>query len=176
MRFAVILFGWILSALAFAIGPAAARIGIDVDLTSQVMHVTTDSGERFVWPVSTARAGYVTPVGTYRPIRLEKMHYSRKYDMSPMPHSIFYHGGYAIHGTHATRALGHTASHGCIRLSPQNAARLFEMVRAEGAVITISGASPRHRPLTAHARRHASPHLAFAPADTNPLVPALLRR
>ena len=67
------------------------------------------------------------------------MHYSRKYHHSPMPHSIFFKGGYAIHGTYATGSLGAPASHGCIRLSPDHAAQLYQMVEAEGARISITG-------------------------------------
>jgi len=44
--------------------------------------------------------GYRTPNGSYRPERLERQWYSRKYDWSPMPHSIFFSGGYAIHGSY----------------------------------------------------------------------------
>ena len=55
------------------------------------------------WKVSTARKGYITPRGSWRPTRLHKMWYSRKYDMSPMPYSVFYRGGYAIHGTGAVK-------------------------------------------------------------------------
>lgn len=39
-----------------------------------------------------------------------------------MPHSIFFHGGYAIHGSYEINRLGGPASHGCIRLHPANAA------------------------------------------------------
>ena len=49
-----------------------------------------------------------------------------------MPHSIFFKGGYAIHGTGYVRYLGRPASHGCIRLAPGNAARLFSLVRQHG--------------------------------------------
>jgi hypothetical protein len=34
---------------------------------------------------------------------------------APMPHSIFFRGGYAIHGSYATGSLGRPASPGCIR-------------------------------------------------------------
>ncbi len=81
------------------------------------------------------------------------MHYSRKYHMSPMPYSIFFAGGYAIHGTYATAYLGRPASHGCVRLSPENAATLFHMVQAEGARISISGSPPR-TPTYASGSRH----------------------
>jgi len=128
----------------FALPQAAgAVVRVNIDLGSQTMRVTSDRGESYTWPVSTARSGFVTPRGVYRPQRLATMHYSRKYDMSPMPHSIFFRGGYAIHGTNDVRSLGRPASHGCIRLSKANAAKLFAMVKAEGAVIAIDGTAPR---------------------------------
>jgi lipoprotein-anchoring transpeptidase ErfK/SrfK len=74
----------------------------------------------------------VTPVGNYKAQRLAVMWYSRKYDMSPMPHSIFFKGGYAIHGTNYVKRLGTPASHGCVRLHPDNAATLFSLVQANG--------------------------------------------
>ena len=49
-----------------------------------------------------------------------------------MPHSIFFHGGYAIHGTNAIKRLGRPASHGCIRLHPSNARTLFNLVNRNG--------------------------------------------
>ena len=77
------------------------------------------------WKVSTARSGYYTPRGTFGVTRTAKVYYSRKYDNSPMPNSVFFHGGYAIHGTGYIKNLGRPASHGCVRLHPQNAARLL---------------------------------------------------
>ena len=84
------------------------------------------------------------PPGEYEPTGMERMHYSQKYDNSPMPYSIFFYGGYAIHGSYATGSLGRPASHGCIRLSPGHARKLYEMVAAEGATISISGEPPTH--------------------------------
>jgi lipoprotein-anchoring transpeptidase ErfK/SrfK len=60
------------------------------------------------------------------------MWYSRKYDMSPMPNSIFFKGGYAIHGTGYIKWLGTPASHGCVRLHPDNAKTLFSLVKDNG--------------------------------------------
>src|SRR5215218_4958323 len=60
-----------------------------------------------------------TPAGSYYVQRMERMWYSRKYHMSPMPHALFFEGGLAIHGTSAIRQLGRPASHGCVRLSPK---------------------------------------------------------
>lgn len=118
-----------------------AKVTIEIDLSTQTMHVRL-RGASYTWPVSTARSGYSTPRGRYRPTLLKRMHYSRKYHMSPMPYSIFFNGGYAIHGTYETNFLGRPASHGCIRLAPRHAARLFEMVEREGATILIVGVPP----------------------------------
>jgi lipoprotein-anchoring transpeptidase ErfK/SrfK len=53
-----------------------------------------------------------------------------------MPHSVFFHGGYAIHGTYETRNLGLPVSHGCVRLHPQDAATFFAMVQEAGLANT----------------------------------------
>jgi hypothetical protein len=120
---------------------ALATVQIHVDLTTQTMRVSSREGY-FNWPVSTGRPGHRTPTGVYRPQRMYVSWYSRKFDDAPMPHAIFFRGGYAIHGTYETAGLGHVASHGCIRLAPRNAALLFEMVKREGASIVISGVAP----------------------------------
>jgi hypothetical protein len=121
---------------------AEAKVDVEIDLSTQIMRVRSGNAT-YAWPVSTARDGYATPRGRYHPTLMKRIHYSRKYHMSPMPHSIFFNGGYAIHGTYETRFLGRPASHGCIRLAPHHAARLFELVKHEGAAITIVGVAPR---------------------------------
>ncbi|MCW5693760.1 MAG: L,D-transpeptidase [Pseudolabrys sp.] len=133
-----------LAALACAGVPARAGILITVDKSAQQLTVHVDGATRYRWPVSTARWGYNTPNGTYRPQRLERQWYSRKYDWSPMPHSIFFAGGYAIHGSNEISRLGRPASHGCIRLHPRNAATLFDLVKHNtGATrIEITGSRP----------------------------------
>ena len=111
---------------------AEAAIVTKVDISSQTMNVYVNGVLTHSWPVSTARRGYFTPTGVYRVQSLQAMHYSRKYDNSPMPHSIFFRGGFAIHGTGAVGQLGRPASHGCVRLAPGNAATLFSLVRQHG--------------------------------------------
>ena len=95
------------------------------------MSVVVDGRERYRWPVSTGRDGG-PPSGAYQPERMERQWYSRKYDWSPMPHAIFFHKGYAIHGTGYVSRLGQPASHGCVRLHPSHAAELFALVRSQG--------------------------------------------
>jgi lipoprotein-anchoring transpeptidase ErfK/SrfK len=115
--------------------PAAAEVVVNVDKSTQRMTVTVDGAERYAWAVSTGTGGG-PPDGTYRPERLERHWYSRLFGMAPMPHSIFFHGPYAIHGTTAISRLGHRASHGCVRLHPTNAATLFALVREQGPANT----------------------------------------
>ncbi|MEO7222790.1 MAG: L,D-transpeptidase [Devosia sp.] len=107
-------------------------VAITVDLTTQEMTVASDGRTIYTFDVSTGRKGYTTPTGNYRPIRMHKMWYSSKYENSPMPYSIFFHGGYAIHGTGDLKNLGQVASHGCVRLHPDNAEKLFNLVNQVG--------------------------------------------
>lgn len=107
----------------------AANIVAKVDVSQQVMRVYVNGKRYYTWRVSTGRRGFHTPRGSYRPTFLKRMHYSKKYYNSPMPYSIFFKGGYAIHGTNAIKRLGRPASHGCIRLHPAAARELFNLVK-----------------------------------------------
>jgi lipoprotein-anchoring transpeptidase ErfK/SrfK len=121
----------IYAALA-GIAPAKADVVVSISISQQSMTVTVDGMDRFVWPVSTARRGYVTPTGSYRVQSMHKMHYSSLFNDAPMPFTIFFHGHYAIHGTYEVKKLGRPASAGCIRLHPDNARFLFDLVKERG--------------------------------------------
>jgi lipoprotein-anchoring transpeptidase ErfK/SrfK len=110
----------------------AERVVAHVSISSQTMTVYHEGRLVFTWAVSTAKAGNITPAGTYEPEFLSRNHRSRRYNNAPMPFAIFYDGNYAIHGTDQIKRLGKPASHGCVRLDPKNARILFEMVKAEG--------------------------------------------
>jgi lipoprotein-anchoring transpeptidase ErfK/SrfK len=116
---------------------AAAAVSVRIDLSEQRMRVSINGRSAYSWPVSTARPGYRTPTGTFHPIRLERIWYSSIYDSAPMPYSIFFSGGYAIHGTTEIRNLGRPVSHGCVRLHPGNAQTLFNLVRKYGSGNTL---------------------------------------
>lgn len=109
-----------------ALGP---KVMVRVNLSTQTMTVLVRGKVAYVWKVSTARSGYKTPTGFWTPYRMHVMWHSRKYDNAPMPHSIFFHEGYAIHATPYVARLGKPASHGCVRLHPDNAKILFALVR-----------------------------------------------
>ena len=111
---------------------ADANVLVRVD-RAQTMDVSVDGASLYRWPVSTGRRGFGTPAGTFRPQRMAARWFSTVYYNAPMPHAIFFHGGFAIHGGYDIARLGGPASHGCIRLHPSAAATLFGLVQREGA-------------------------------------------
>ena len=137
--------------------PAYANVLITIDQGSQRMLVSVDGATRYEWPVSTGRPGFGTPNGTFRPNRMEAMHYSDEYENAPMPHSIFFDmNGHAIHGFFDTPHLGMAVSHGCVRLSPANATVLWDLVKAEGmanTTVVVRGHIPPRGPLIARGQQ-----------------------
>jgi lipoprotein-anchoring transpeptidase ErfK/SrfK len=111
---------------------ASAAILVEINRASQTMDVIVDGYPRYHWVVSTGRRSLPTPAGVFHPHSMARTWFSRKYDNSPMPHSIFFRGGIAIHGTYETRYLGRPVSHSCVRLDPSNATLLYELVQQEG--------------------------------------------
>jgi hypothetical protein len=123
---------------------ATAGVNVRVDLASQRIEVDTSDGASYNWAISSGGDGYHTIRGTFQPTRLEKKWSSRKYGGN-MPNAIFFRGGFAIHGTDAVGMLGRPASHGCVRLHPANAAKLFALVQKHGkgaTRIAINGVAP----------------------------------
>jgi hypothetical protein len=135
-----------LAALLLFAPSAFAKILIEIDKSAQRMTVSQDGAQLYVWPVSTGARGYDTPSGEFKPNRMEKDHFSREWDDAPMPNSIFFTTrGHAIHGTEHTRNIGRAASHGCVRLEPENARVLFGLVKREGMAnvrVVLSGVTP----------------------------------
>jgi L,D-transpeptidase catalytic domain len=117
----------------FAVEASAKKLEIIISKVSQKMTVKVDGDTEYVWPVSTGAAKYETPSGNFKPFRMEAEHFSKEWDDAPMPHSIFFTSrGHAIHGSFYTKSLGRRASHGCVRLAPENAETLFDLVGEAG--------------------------------------------
>lgn len=132
--------------------PPATTLKVAVDLTKQRLTVTEHGKVKHSWPISSGVAGFRTPTGNFRPQWAAKMWYSKKYDDAPMPHSVFFHDGFAIHATYATGRLGRPASHGCVRLSPSNAETFYKLVHKHGYAhtrISIKGAPRDSAPMVA---------------------------
>ena len=135
-----------LGALLCLSAPARAELLVNISKSQQRLSVSIDGTEAYRWPVSTGRRGHATPAGKFRPVRLERHWYSHEYGMTPMPWAVFFHRGYAVHGTMEAYNLGHAASHGCVRLRPDNASILFSLVRREGTrntkIVILNGPLP----------------------------------
>jgi len=129
-----------------ATNPAAPSILINIDKASQRMTVLLDGVQRYDWPVSTGKAGYSTPSGTFAALSMNKVWYSKEWDNAPMPHAIFFmKDGHAIHGSYEVKHLGKAVSHGCVRISPQNATTLYALVEKSGlknTQVMLAGDTP----------------------------------
>ena len=125
---------------------SASTVLIDIDKSTQQVTVSVDGVEKYRWPVSTGRRGYSTPSGTYTALSMNEIWYSKEWDNAPMPHAIFFmKDGHAIHGSYEVKHLGQPASHGCVRISPQNATILYDLVKKAGLPNTqfvLSGETP----------------------------------
>lgn len=115
-----------------AVSANAGMLVAEVSIPTQTMTVTQDGVTKYHWKVSTARKGYFTPTGSYGALWLSRDHHSKKYDNAPMPYAVFFDGGYAVHGTFEVKHLGQPASHGCVRLQTENAAKFFALASEVG--------------------------------------------
>lgn len=130
--------------LALSAGASfAMQVDIIVDKVAQRMHVKVDGEEKYLWLVSTGGPGHDTPSGHFHIFRFDKNHFSKEWDDAPMPNSMFFTAlGHAIHGSSHVKMLGTAASHGCVRLAPENAAVLWDLVQEAGInnnSVTIKG-------------------------------------
>jgi lipoprotein-anchoring transpeptidase ErfK/SrfK len=108
------------------------KIVAKVDISQQKMKVYKGGKLIHKWKVSTGKKGFSTPTGIFKPTIMEKMHLSRQYNNAPMPYSVFFNGGIAIHGTKSVRRLGRRASHGCVRVKTPHAKQLYALVQKSG--------------------------------------------
>jgi lipoprotein-anchoring transpeptidase ErfK/SrfK len=146
---------------------------ININKAKQKMTVFVDGVQKYEWPVSTGRAGYSTPSGTYTATSMNEIWYSKEWDNSPMPHSIFFiKDGHAIHGSYEVKNLGKPVSHGCVRISPENATRLYALVKANGLAnthVVLTGVTPggefksARAPAQRQAQAQAGPGWGFSP-------------
>ena len=142
---------------AFFVSSAAqAAVLVTIDKSIQQMTVSVDGRPLYQWPVSTGKGGYDTPSGKFKAFRMERDHFSKEWDEAPMPFSIFFtQKGHAIHGSLDVKRLGTPASHGCVRLLPANAEKLFALVEQEGVLnttVVLTGVAPSGAPAVARRR------------------------
>ena len=159
-------------ALTKAATTPGSGVLINIDKATQRMIVFVDEAEQYNWPVSTGLHGYSTPSGTYTASWMHEMWYSREWDEAPMPHAVFFtKDGHAIHGTDEVKRLGKPASHGCVRLSPENAALLYSLVAKTGlerTQIKLVGTTPGGESREASLARAKSRGKVASPARSKP--------
>lgn len=114
---------------------------IYVSKSAQRLTLYVDGYARGTWAVSSGMAGHETPDFDRHPDgRIYTRYTSTKYPegdyngLGNMPYAVFIQGGFAIHGTPRGNwaRLGRPASHGCIRIHPDNAQYINSLVRSYG--------------------------------------------
>jgi hypothetical protein len=137
MPIRTVLSGLLALGLSAVASSTSAALVIKIDKSAQRLTVSRDGQTLHTWPVSTGKTGYATPSGNFTTFRMEAVHFSKEWDDAPMPHSVFFtEQGHAIHGSYEIRRLGLPVSHGCVRLAPANATKLFALVKREGLSAT----------------------------------------
>ena len=120
-------------AVASAERPAGEPIMAIVSLRNQRITVYDANGWILRAPVSSGQKGRETPAGIFSVIEKEAEHYSNLYDDAYMPHmQRITWSGIALHGGPLP---GYPASHGCIRMPYDFAARLFDATKLGMRVI-----------------------------------------
>jgi len=145
---------------AAALPPPDPTLFAKIDLSTQTMTVSDTNGVIGSWKISSGRGGYATPTGTFTPHYTARMHYSKQYQLSPMPYSVFFNRGVAVHGTGELRNLGRPASHGCVRAHPKNAKIFYDLVQKHGKEmtrVTVVGKSPSTPAVAERRRQPAQP-------------------
>lgn len=117
------------------------KVWAHVSKANQTLDLYIDGVLTYTWDVSTGAAGHGTPNFDRHPDgRIYDEYSSSKYPggdykgLGNMPYAVFIQGGFAIHGTPEANwpKLGGKASHGCIRVHPDNAYIFNRLVRTNG--------------------------------------------
>jgi lipoprotein-anchoring transpeptidase ErfK/SrfK len=117
--------------------PAGEPIMAIVSLRNQRITVYDVKGWILRAPVSSGQKGRETPAGVFTVLQKNEDHWSNLYDDGHMPHmQRLTWSGIALHGGSLP---GYPASHGCVRLPFDFAARLFETTRLGMRVVVAPG-------------------------------------
>jgi len=100
---------------------------IEVDLSSQRLYAWQNGRRIYSMPISSGKASTPTRVGTYAIQRkyVAKTMRGRGYVAPGVPYTMFYSGGYAIHGAYWHNRFGTPVSHGCVNLPVSQARKLY---------------------------------------------------
>lgn len=114
---------------ADARGPAR----VVVSIADQMAYLYRGNELIAVSTISSGRPGHDTPTGIFPILAKTPMYRSKKYDNAPMPHMQRLDDyGIALHAGHIP---GRPASHGCVRLPSEFAAKLFGVTQVGTPVL-----------------------------------------
>ena len=117
--------------------PATGALVITVDLEARVISAFRDGHEIGTAVTLLGTQSHPTPLGTFPVLTKEKDNVSEKYDNAPMPWTLrLTWDGIAIHGS---PVLNGYASHGCIGVPDEFAAKLFAVTKRGDKVIITRG-------------------------------------
>jgi lipoprotein-anchoring transpeptidase ErfK/SrfK len=108
--------------------PADGKRWIEIDISDQALTAWQGDVPVFQTTVSTGKPGWRTLPGTfavYRKYEKTRMR-GADYDTPDVPWTMYYKGGFAIHGAYWHDNFGTPVSHGCVNLRVPEAKALFE--------------------------------------------------
>ncbi|PKP89484.1 MAG: L,D-transpeptidase [Alphaproteobacteria bacterium HGW-Alphaproteobacteria-16] len=117
--------------------PKAGKLVVTVDLEARVISAFRDGHEIGTAVALLGTQSHPTPLGTFPILTKEKDNISEKYNNAPMPHTLrLTWDGIAIHGSPVMNGY---ASHGCVAVPDEFAAKLFAAAKRGDKVIITRG-------------------------------------
>lgn len=126
---------WVASAIA-----SLRRSGdrwIEVNVSTQRLIAWEGNKPVYAVIVSTGTAEHPTVTGTFEiqeKLRVTRMQ-GDDYDVPDVPYTLYYHGGYAIHGAYWHNRFGTPVSHGCVNVAVNHARWLFNWASVGTSVV-----------------------------------------
>jgi lipoprotein-anchoring transpeptidase ErfK/SrfK len=122
-------------------GVPAGPTWVRVDLRSQLISVFRSGQEIGTAVILYGGDGVPTPTGKFGILAKLKDHRSATYDGAPMPYTLrLTLDGVSIHGSNVRWGF---ATHGCVGVPTEFAAKLFDAVKTGDEVLIVSGKRPR---------------------------------
>jgi lipoprotein-anchoring transpeptidase ErfK/SrfK len=119
--------------------PPDGKKWIEVDISDQRLTAWQGDVPVFETIVSTGKPGWRTLPGTFNVYRKyeETRMTGPGYDTPDVPWTMYYSGGFAIHGAYWHNNFGTPVSHGCVNLRVPEAKALFEWAPMGTEVVVI---------------------------------------
>ncbi|BAY86853.1 ErfK/YbiS/YcfS/YnhG family protein [Calothrix parasitica NIES-267] len=110
---------------------------IQVDLSEQRLITWEGNKPVFGVIVSTGKKDTPTPTGVFNIYtKLEKTRMKGEdYDIENVPHTMYYQGGYGIHGAYWHNNFGTPVSRGCVNVAPNHAKKIFNWASVGTTVV-----------------------------------------